>query len=126
VVRRDGALGRCLGEGVLSDRFVGEHPDRAARLERRIAATPRSRRSIVALGAAAVRHDARRALRRIAAPTLVLSGELDPLIRPDAQRRQLAAIADVRFEVIAGAGHALDLEAPAATAEQLLAFLAAA
>jgi 3-oxoadipate enol-lactonase len=118
-----GDAGRCLGEGVLSDRFQAAHPDEAAELERMIGEVPRSRRSLAALGSAAVRHDARALLPRIAAPTLVLCGAHDPLISVARQRRELAALPDVRFDVVADAGHALDLEAPRATAARILAFL---
>jgi 3-oxoadipate enol-lactonase len=124
-VVRPGALGTCLGEGLLSEQFQAARPEESARIERTIAEAPRSRASIVALGAAAIRHDARRVLARITSPVLALAGALDPLITARAQRRAFAALPDVTFDVIAGAGHALDLEAPAETAARIVGFLRA-
>ncbi|MBZ0231901.1 MAG: alpha/beta hydrolase, partial [Deltaproteobacteria bacterium] len=60
----------------------------------------------------------------IAAPTLVLTGELDPLVPADRARRDFAALRQATFEVVPGCGHALALEAPALVAARVLAFLA--
>jgi proline iminopeptidase len=76
------------------------------------------------LGIATMRHDARAALRRIAAPTLVLSGACDPIITAARQRRDFADLRDVTFHVIEGAGHAIALERPAEVAARVLAFVA--
>lgn len=123
VVRGDAALGRCLADGVLSEPFQAAHPDEATRVARAITDAPRSRRSVVVLAAAAARHDARDALARIAAPVLVLGGELDPLVPPARQPADFAGLRDVRFDVIAGAGHALALERPVEAAARVLAFV---
>jgi pimeloyl-ACP methyl ester carboxylesterase len=121
VVRGDHAMGDCLADGVLSDRFQADHPDVAARIAAAISAAPRSRRSVLALAAAAARHDARAALPRITAPTLALCGALDPLVTPARQRRDFAPLRDVIFDVISDCGHALALEAPALVADRVLA-----
>lgn len=120
-LRSDRALGECLGAGVLSPAFHETHPERAAAIEREITDAPRSRRSFLALGAAAAAHDARDALPRVTAPTLVLRGALDPLVTAP-QADAFRAIPDVHFAVIANAGHAVDLEAPDDVAARLLAF----
>lgn len=120
VVRGDHAMGDCLADGVLSARFQSDHPDDAARIAAAITAAPRSRRSVLALAAAAARHDARAALPRIAAPTLSLCGALDPLVTADRMRRDFAVLRDVTFDVIADCGHALALESPALVARRLL------
>ncbi|HUQ01648.1 MAG TPA: alpha/beta hydrolase [Kofleriaceae bacterium] len=123
-VRGDRAMGRCLSDGILSDRFQADHPDEAARIARTIADAPRSRRSVLVLAAAAARHDARSALRRISAPTLALAGALDPLVRADRMSRDLSALADVTCEVVPDCGHSIALEAPAHVADRVRAFLA--
>lgn len=123
-VRGDRAMGRCLADGILSDRFDAAHPEEAERIARMIAEAPRSRRSVLVLAAAAARHDARDALGRISAPTLALAGALDPLIPADRLRRDLAALADVTCEVVPDCGHDLALEAPSYVAERVRAFLA--
>jgi pimeloyl-ACP methyl ester carboxylesterase len=123
-VRGDRAMGRCLADGVLSDRFQADHPDDAARIAASIAEAPRSRRSVLVLAAAAAGHDARPALPRISAPVLALAGALDPLVDADRMRRDLAALADVTCEVVPDCGHALTLEAPARVADRVLTFLA--
>lgn len=124
LVRGDAAMGRCLASGVLSERFRADHPDDTARITRQIVEAPRSRRSLAVLGVAAVRHDAAAALSQIAAPTLVLVGELDPLVTVARARASFADLRDVRFDVVAACGHSLALEAPTAVADRVLAFLA--
>jgi pimeloyl-ACP methyl ester carboxylesterase len=121
-VRGHAALGGCLADGILTDAFEAAHPDEADRIARAISDAPRSRRSVLVLAGAAARHDARAALPRITAPTLVLAGELDTLVAPERQRRDFASLRDAHFDVIAGAGHALALEAPADVADRVLAF----
>lgn len=54
-------------------------------------------------------------LARVTAPTLVLHGEDDPLVKVEGGRATAAAIAGARLETIAGWGHDL----PVALAEQL-------
>ena len=122
-VRGERAAARCLARRLLSDAFERAHPDEARRIVDRLAAEPLSRGALAIRAAAAARHDARAALARIAAPTLVLCGTEDPLITPASQRRLLAAIPDATFDVIPGAGHALTLEQPDATADRVLAFV---
>ena len=54
--------------------------------------------------------DRRKLLRRIAAPTLVVHGAADPLVRPDAGRDTAKNIAGAKLVMIEGMGH--DLPAP--------------
>jgi pimeloyl-ACP methyl ester carboxylesterase len=58
-------------------------------------------------------HDARARLGRIAAPTLVVVGELDEETPPAYAEALAAGIPGARLEVIPGAGHYTPLEAPA-------------
>ena len=68
---------------------------------------------------AASLHDRSRRLREIVAPTLVLHGELDPLL-PVANARDLAAgIPGSTLIILPGAGHAFELEDPNAIAALL-------
>jgi 3-oxoadipate enol-lactonase/4-carboxymuconolactone decarboxylase len=72
---------------------------------------------------AAASHDVRRELAEITHPTLVLAGSADPLLSPVQACEIATTIPGARLAVIAGAGHDLTLEAPAETAERVLAFL---
>ncbi|HEY0970659.1 MAG TPA: alpha/beta fold hydrolase [Gemmatimonadales bacterium] len=60
----------------------------------------------------------------ITVPTLVMVGEEDTLTPPDEARRMHDAIAGSRLEVLAGAGHASNVERPAAFDHALTDFLA--
>ncbi len=64
----------------------------------------------------------RRRLHHIASPTLVLWGDGDQLLPPSHGERLAAEIAGARFQQIAGAGHAVQIDAPAETAEAIIAF----
>lgn len=66
--------------------------------------------------------DRRRALGGLAVPTLVVVGQHDLTLRPDADRLA-AAIPSARLAVVADAGHAPQFEAPAAWWEAVGAFL---
>ncbi|MBW8269134.1 alpha/beta fold hydrolase [Caldovatus aquaticus] len=67
--------------------------------------------------------DRRAALGRIAAPTLLLAGERDPLAPPRTMERMAQAIADARLVVLPGAGHLAHLECPEAFNAAVRAFL---
>lgn len=58
--------------------------------------------------------DRRDDIGRIAAPTLLLAGERDPLAPPRTMGRMAAAIRGARLVVLPGAGHLAHLEQPAA------------
>jgi pimeloyl-ACP methyl ester carboxylesterase len=53
-------------------------------------------------------------LGRLAVPTLVVWGESDRIVDPEYGRAYAAAIPGARFELVLGAGHVPQLEAPAA------------
>ncbi|MBS3940117.1 MAG: alpha/beta hydrolase [Actinobacteria bacterium] len=78
----------------------------------------------VALTAAAVEHDAADVLGEIRCPTLVLSGEHDPLCPPGVGSTLAAGIPGARFEVLSGLAHGFPEQAPARFARHVLAFLA--
>ncbi len=63
-------------------------------------------------------------LRDVAVPTLLVWGEHDRVVPRQCAERYLAALPDARLEIVAGCGHAVDLEAPDALAELVLAAIA--
>jgi len=62
------------------------------------------------LGAIAATGDRTSRLRFVKAPTLVIHGTVDPLLRPVGGQLTHAAISDSRFELIEGMGHDLPTE----------------
>ena len=62
----------------------------------------------------------------VTAPALVLCGDADILIPPEASRASFASLAHARFETIAGAGHALHWDRPEAFVAAVTRFLAEA
>lgn len=69
--------------------------------------------------------DRRDAIGRIAAPTLLLAGERDPLAPPRTMERMAKAIRGARLIVLPGAGHLAHLEYPAAFNAAVRGFLRA-
>ncbi len=114
---------RCVVLRVLSHEFRAEHPLEAARIAGLAAQTPTSRMTLVAHALAALRHDARAQLGTIRAPTLVLAGDRDHLLGPDAGLVLARGIAGARRAIITGSGHDLTLERPGETARRVLAFV---
>jgi pimeloyl-ACP methyl ester carboxylesterase len=66
----------------------------------------------------------RRWLRRITAPTLLLWGASDGIVKPSYGRAYSSLIPGARFELIEGAGHHPEVEQPEAFVERVAAFLA--
>ncbi len=58
------------------------------------------------------RRDSTELLSQIAVPTLVLGGDEDELCPPDVMAQMAAQIPDARHELVRGAGHLSNLEAP--------------
>lgn len=113
----------CLVAEILSPAFREAHPEKVAEAQRLARQQPASRRGLLALLRAAARHDVRARLSDIAAPTLLLAGQHDPLLTMASQRKLLANIRRATFETIPGAGHDLSIEAPEETAARVLSFL---
>lgn len=63
-------------------------------------------------------------LPHIAAPTLLLYGEFDTLVTAASGKQMLALMRDAEYQVIAGAGHLINIEAPALFNQAVAAFLA--
>lgn len=64
--------------------------------------------------------DLRPALPLVAAPTLLLAGSDDPAAPASVAHEMAAAMPDARVDVIEGAAHLLNVEAPTATTEAIL------
>jgi 3-oxoadipate enol-lactonase len=111
----DEVVGR-LAEAVLSRGVRERDGGPVAAVEAAAEGEPARRVEVVKLALAAARHDARDALPRVAAPTLVLAGDRDELIGSEPPAALAAAIEGARLEVIADAGHDVTLERPAAAA----------
>lgn len=112
---------RCLVEGILTE--AAEDDERMREIDAALRAHPRTRRDFAWLAAAAAAHDAREELRAVPHPTLVLSGSEDSLTPLSAQATLLELLPNAQQEIIAGAGHALFLDAPDKTADRVAAFL---
>lgn len=76
-----------------------------------------------ALAAMQGRTDTSRALASFALPVLVIVGESDALTPPEMSRSIAARIPGARLEILPGAGHVSNLEAPAAFDAALTGFL---
>ncbi|MFO1498255.1 MAG: alpha/beta hydrolase [Verrucomicrobiota bacterium] len=73
---------------------------------------------------AMARHDASASLSKLSSiPTWVLSGEHDPIARPDYGRSLARAIPGARFELLPHASHGLTIQAANPVNEKLMAFL---
>ncbi len=112
----------CLVRQILSDRFRANAAE-TARVEALVRAMPSTRAALLKHIAAAALHDGSDATGRIVAPTLVLAGGADAVLDPAFQASFAARIAGAIFEQLPDVGHDLTLEAPAATATRVLAFL---
>jgi 3-oxoadipate enol-lactonase len=109
----------CLATRILSTRFRREHPRDVGRIRAAAMQRPASHSALVTMLAAAARHDATARLREITAPTLVIAGELDPIVSR-ASQRLLVHIRGARFELARGVGHDVSVEAPEWLADQVL------
>lgn len=101
----------AMVESLLSEQTHAERPEVVERARALMSSTPPE--TIVA-GLEAMKHraDATGELARIDVPVLVLVGEDDGPSPPSVAREMAEAVADARLEVLPGAGHLSNLEAP--------------
>ncbi|HEX3769839.1 MAG TPA: alpha/beta fold hydrolase [Polyangiaceae bacterium] len=123
LTHEDHAAERCVVRRVLSHQFRVEHPEEAEHIADRASRIPYPRTTILAHALAAARHDARREIPSIRARTLVLAGDRDHLLGPDACRGLATSIPGARRAVVPRAGHDLTLENPRDTASRVLEFV---
>lgn len=109
----------------LNPKFVERRPDILDTWRRIAVAEPPSPWGVVGQGFSGVTHDARRSLRLIQAPTLLITGDRDRLIPARNSYDLLAEIPNAQLHILPGAGHDFPTEAPEATAEALTAFFQA-
>lgn len=121
-----GEVEACIARGILSEEFRQRAPEEVARVERIIREEPARRGDLLQLALAAALHDARGALGRIRAPTLVLTGERDTLLARRGAEAVAQGIAGARIEALAGTCHDLVLEHPAIVGERVATFFTAA
>jgi 3-oxoadipate enol-lactonase len=119
-----GHLSDILEPVVYSEAYIaGHHAERAQR-RAQIAALPEQWfHGLIGLLDSAHSVRLRDELAMIRCPTLVVAAERDGFVPMDRARGLAAAIAGARFEVVAGAGHAVVVEQPRRIAELCLGFL---
>jgi 3-oxoadipate enol-lactonase len=118
-VRAEGTAavaGSVVGRWLTAD-FAATHPEIVTRLRTMIEQTPDE--GYAACCGAIERMDLRAALARIAAPTLVVSGEQDQATPPEFLRRIADAIPGSRLKLLSPAAHLANIE-QADTVTQLL------
>lgn len=101
-----------LGPALFSERFRRSEPERVRELLRSFYAHRPPLHGINSHWWASVYHDTYSRLPRIAAPTLVMHGELDAMSPPRNAELLAERIPDAELAVLPGCGHAYPLEAP--------------
>ncbi len=118
---------RAGGMGVIAEAVLGrwftspfhaEHPEVVARFRGMLESTPVE--GYAACCEALADADLWPALRRNAAPTLVLTGDQDPVVPPDSGDALAAAMPGARHEVVGDAAHLANVEQPERVAAALL------
>jgi 3-oxoadipate enol-lactonase len=98
-------------ERLLSERTRRERPEVVSQVRTMILqSTPGG--AVAALGAMRERVDSTPLLSEITVPTLVIGGEEDTISSPEVMAAMAEKIPGARHEVLAGAGHLSNLEAP--------------
>jgi 3-oxoadipate enol-lactonase len=123
LIERDGFDARTAdASGAFSPRFAAAHPEVVAELGRRNAAN--DPRAYAATARAVSDYNWTDALRRVAAPTLILQGLDDQLTPPGGSVKMSRVLPRSRLLMIPEAGHSLPLEQPTLFHATVLAFLA--
>lgn len=100
-------------------------PNVAAMSEEQVAVMARNRETLALITWEPYMHNPKlkHRLHRVTAPALFVRGEGDGLISPEYLQKYAALLPNARLETIAAAGHAPQLEQPAALAAKVLEFL---
>jgi 3-oxoadipate enol-lactonase len=115
------ALAELHAHGGLPEGFEAGHPDDTALYKSIIGSGDPE--GYAALCGVTGDLDLRPALGGIRAPTLLLEGELDRVVRPESVRATAAAIPGCEYVELAGCGHIVPLERPAELVERLREFV---
>ena len=119
-----GVLSDVLEPVVYSPQWVAEHAAERAQRRAQIASLPDAWfEGLIGLLDSAHSLRVRDELAAVACPTLVVAAELDRFVPMDRARGLADAIAGARFEIIAGAGHAVVVEQPGRVVELCRDFL---
>jgi 3-oxoadipate enol-lactonase len=110
-------------EASFSAGFRARQPEQVRALRREFGSTDPL--AVAATSDSTAGYDLRAQLPSIPAPTLVIHGEQDALMRPENSELLAREIPDARLVVLPGAGHLSNLEAPEAFNRELVAFLEA-
>jgi 3-oxoadipate enol-lactonase len=90
---------------LMATEFVAAHPEELERIAATARYRPHSAAAYMRQLRAALTHDVADSLHRIAAPTLVIHGDADPLVPPENGAFLAAHIANARHIVYRGVGH---------------------
>jgi 3-oxoadipate enol-lactonase len=118
----------AFARAAIAAAFTGVERQRRAALVAAVPPPPLAADAIarhLALSTACATHDATERLSAIRCPTLVLSGELDPVAPPDQGAALAAGVPAAEFEIFAGLAHGFPEQAPERFAARALRFLAA-
>jgi 3-oxoadipate enol-lactonase len=107
-----------------SDSFAADHAELIDMLVAQRERNPTSGPTFKAQLEAILASDRSQVVAQIRTPTLVLHGDLDPLIPPDNGRLLSGRIAGAQFVLFEGCGHMPHLEKPVETAQVIRTFLA--
>ncbi len=103
----DIAASMAVARGVASKTYPFDEPAARARIEQQVDSGPRDTKA-QSRQIGAQWHGSK--LSRLKAPTLVLAGDEDPIVKVSAGRRTAHSIPDARFVILHGAGH--DIPSP--------------
>jgi pimeloyl-ACP methyl ester carboxylesterase len=116
---------RKIASRLLSEETIRQRPEVVEQWIAIALGEPRRRKGFLGQILAAGQHDAYRDLPRIAAPTLVLTGDADRLIPPENSRILADRVPGARLRFIPGAGHDFPTDRPEETAAAIREFLLA-
>jgi pimeloyl-ACP methyl ester carboxylesterase len=113
-----------LVDDILSSEFRTKHPGRTLEIEARLRATPSKRRNLLLSALAAAFHTGEAELVWVPNRTLLLFGELDPIVGLASRAELMRDLPQAELAMFPRAGHDLSLERPRELGETVLKFLA--
>jgi pimeloyl-ACP methyl ester carboxylesterase len=118
--------GQRMQQRVLTTRrFTRDRPDVASEWHDLLQGEPMNKRAVLRQMFAALQHNTKERLDRIAAPTLVITGNDDRLIPMQNSQYLASRIPRSHLRVLDGAGHDFPAQMPRVAADALLSFFAA-